>query len=325
MQGLSGHDCFDQGRPWLMTPGKCRNLIIPIFGIILLATVFSMSDTQAILASLSNARLELVFLGLLVIQIQIILSALRWCYTAAQLEHPLPPTGAIADYYLGSFLNMVLPGGVVGDMMRAARSRSPDRRWSIPVLAVLLERFAGQIALFLVGGLGFILWPFLDPELRPSEALALVLVTVGALIVTAVVSLLIWLSGSLWWRNFIRKIGRSIAICYGLPYAWLIQGILSLAIVISYIAVFAMASIAIGAPLPLIGLVTAIPVCLLTMIFPITVGGWGTREAAAAVLWPLLGLTGDQGIAASVLYGAIVTFGTLPGLLLFIWSAFRKR
>lgn len=220
---------------------------------------------------------------------------------------------------------MVLPGGVVGDMMRAARSRSADRRWSIPVLAVLLERFAGQIALFLVGGLGFILWPFLDAELRPSEALALVLAAIGALIVIAVVSLLIWLSGSLWWRNFIRKIGRSIAVCYGLPYAWLVQGILSLTIVISYIAVFAMASVAIGAPLPLIGLITAIPLCLLTMILPITVGGWGTREAAAAVLWPLFGLTGDQGIAASVLYGAIVTLGTLPGLALFIWPASRRR
>ncbi|MEJ1121067.1 lysylphosphatidylglycerol synthase transmembrane domain-containing protein [Phyllobacterium sp. CCNWLW109] len=308
-----------------MTSGTYRNFFTPIFGIILLVTVFSVSNTDAILASLGNARLELVFLGLCLIQIQIILSALRWCYTAAQLDHPLPPASAIADYYLGSFLNMVLPGGVVGDMMRAARSRSADRKWSIPVLAVLLERFAGQIALFFVGGLGFILWPFLDAELRPSEALALVLAAIGALIVIATVSLLIWLSGSLWWRNFIRKIGRSITVCYGLPYAWLVQGVLSLTIVISYIAVFAMASVAIGAPLPLIGLITAIPLCLLTMVFPITVGGWGTREAAAAVLWPLLGLTGDQGIAASVLYGAIVTLGTLPGLALFIWSTSRRR
>ncbi|MHC1550967.1 lysylphosphatidylglycerol synthase transmembrane domain-containing protein [Phyllobacterium sp. K27] len=308
-----------------MTSGKYRNLITPIFGVILFVLVFSLSDRKAILTSLSNARLELIFLGLLLVQIQIILSALRWSYTAARLEHPIQPASAIANYYLGSFLNMVLPSGIVGDAMRAARSRSADRRWSLPVLAVLLERFAGQIALFLVGGTGFILWPFFDGELRPSEALALMLVAVGALIVTTVVTLLIWFSGSLWWRKFIRKIGQSISVCYGLPYAWLVQGILSLTIVISYIAVFAMASAAVGAPLPIIGLVTAVPVCLLTMAIPITVGGWGTREAAAAALWPLFGLTADQGIAASILYGAIVTLGTLPGLALFISPAFRSR
>ncbi len=308
-----------------MTSGKYRNLITPIFGVILFVLVFSLSDRKAILTSLSNARLELIFLELFLVQIQIILSALRWSYTAARLDHPLQLKSAITDYYLGSLLNMVLPGGVAGDVMRAARSRALDRKWSIPVLAVVLERFAGQIALFFIGGLGFILWPFVDGSVGPSEALIFMLVAIGSFAFIAAITLIIWFSGSVWWRKFIRKIGRSLSVCYGLPYAWLVQTVLSLAIVASYIAAFAVASAAIGAPVPMIGLVTVIPLCLLTMAIPISVGGWGTREAAASVLWPLLALSADQGVAASILYGVIVTLGTLPGLILFILPAARSR
>lgn len=308
-----------------MTSNKWRNVVTSVFAITLVVIAFSASDAATVLASLSNARLEPVLAGILLVQIQIILSAFRWCYTAARLEHPLKPTKAIADYYLGSLVNMVLPGGIAGDVMRAARSRSADRKWSIPVLAILLERFAGQIALILISGIGLIAWPFFNGGMGPSEALTLLLIALCIVILAVVVMLLIWLSGSFWWRKFIRKIGWSISVCYGLPYAWLIQGTLSLTIVASYIAVFAMASTAIGAPLPIIGLVTVVPICLLTMAIPITVGGWGTREAAAAILWPLLDLTAGQGFAASILYGVIVTLGALPGLGLLMRLPFRIR
>jgi glycosyltransferase 2 family protein len=308
-----------------MTSDKWKNVVTPIFGITLFIIVLSIADTGAILASLRSARPELILLGLFVVQFQIILSAVRWCYTAARLGHPLRPAKAIAEYYLGSLVNMVLPGGIAGDAMRASRSRAADRRWSIPVLAIFLERFAGQIALCFIGGLGLIIWPFVTKGIDSSAILLLALVILGLAAATTAMALLVWFSGSPWWRRFIRKIGQSISISYGLPHAWLIQGVLSLAIVMSYIAAFAIASAAIGAPLPIIGLITAVPVCLLTMAIPVSIGGWGTREAAAAALWPLLGLSAGQGVAASVLYGAIITIGALPGLGLLISPAFRKR
>ncbi|EJN02235.1 lysylphosphatidylglycerol synthase transmembrane domain-containing protein [Phyllobacterium sp. YR531] len=308
-----------------MISGKWRNVATAVFGITLVVLAFVLSDTRAIMASLSSAKPELVLVGIFLVQVQIVLSALRWCYTAARLDHPLQPTQAIADYYLGSLVNMTLPGGMAGDVIRAARSRSADKKWSTPVLAILLERFAGQIALLLVGAIGLIAWPFFNGGMGPSEALTLLFVALGILVFATVATLLVWFSGSFWWRKFIRKIGRSIFACYGLPYAWLVQGALSLTIVASYIAVFATASNAIGAPLPVIGLITVIPLSLLTMALPITVGGWGTREAAAAMLWPLLGLTASQGVAASVLYGVIVTLGALPGLGLLVQFPFRIR
>jgi hypothetical protein len=56
-------------------------------------------------------------------------------------------------------------------------------------------------------------------------------------------------------------------------------------------------------------------VLLMAMVIPLTVSGWGIRESAAAVLWPVAGLPAEQGVALSVGYGAAVFLVSLPGAL----------
>ena len=76
----------------------------------------------------------------------------------------------------------------------------------------------------------------------------------------------------------------------GTDRQWLIQGALSLGVVATYLAVFAACALALQQPLPLVGVMTIVPLVLLSMVMPISIGGWGVREAVAASLWPLLGI-----------------------------------
>ncbi|MDZ7875694.1 MAG: lysylphosphatidylglycerol synthase transmembrane domain-containing protein [Rhizobium sp.] len=104
-----------------------------------------------------------------------------------------------------------------------------------------------------------------------------------------------------------------------------VQAGLSLVIVGSYVATFFLASHAVGAPLPGIAAFTIIPLCLIAMLIPAGFGGWGTREAAAMALWPLLGATESQGLAASVVYGGLSLAGALPGLAILSLEAIRGK
>ena len=52
-----------------------------------------------------------------------LLSALRWQRTAKALGLELPRCEAVREYYMAQFVNQTLPGGVLGDAARAARSR----------------------------------------------------------------------------------------------------------------------------------------------------------------------------------------------------------
>ena len=58
-------------------------------------------------------------------------------------------------------------------------------------------------------------------------------------------------------------------------------------------------------------------ILLLSMVVPLTVAGWGIREGAAALLWPMAGLPAEQGVALSVGYGALVLVSSLPGAAFF--------
>ena len=78
-----------------------------------------------------------------------VLSAWRWCLVARGLGLRLGLRGAVADYYRSQFLNAVLPAGVLGDVHRAVRHGRREGDVRRGVGAVVLERFAGQIALAL--------------------------------------------------------------------------------------------------------------------------------------------------------------------------------
>jgi len=66
-------------------------------------------------------------------------------------------------------------------------------------------------------------------------------------------------------------------------------------------------------------------ILLLSMVIPLTVAGWGIREGAAAVLWPMVGLPAEQGVALSVGYGALVLVSSLPGVVFLFASRLAAR
>ena len=63
---------------------------------------------------------------------------------------------------------------------------------------------------------------------------------------------------------------------------------------------------------------TAIPLILLAMALPISVGGWGLREAAAAAVLPPLGWSAEAAVATSALYGLSALLGASPGALVLL-------
>jgi hypothetical protein len=65
------------------------------------------------------------------------------------------------------------------------------------------------------------------------------------------------------------------------------------------------------------------PICLslLAMVVPLSVAGWGLREAVAAIAWPLAGLAAVDGVAISIVYGVLVLVSSLPG----VWVLLVRR
>lgn len=287
--------------------------LIPPLCLALLAFLIAKAGPETVVETILGASPVYLIPALLLVQVQIVLSAIRWRFTAACLGQRIPLATATGEYYLASLVNMTMPGGMAGDALRAYRMREQGRGgWKAPAKAVVMERVSGQLAFFAVAAAGLLAWPLVLGRNLPDGAPGLGLIMI---VLTAVLVLAAALAARFIGAQRLKTLGRDISSTFLQGPAPLIQAGLSLLVVASYIATFMLASAAIGAPLQPSAAITVIPLCLLAMLIPAGLGGWGTREATAAALWPLIGFTAAEGLSASLLYGAICVIGALPGLV----------
>ena len=276
--------------------------------VLLLGAILAWIRPSSLLATVEAVSVPWLVLALLLVVPQLLLSAWRWRLTAQLLGIPLPMRRAVSEYWLGNFLNQVVPGGVAGDATRAwrhARTEVPAREaWH----AVLIERAAGQIVLLTCALLSL---PF-APALREGlgawlarDASRAAPLAALAVLAAVVVARRVWPALALFWRDLRRALlARS---------AWPRQLLVSVALVCSYVAVYLCCARALGDQSTVLTVAPLVCWVLLAMALPVSLAGWGIREGAAAAVWLLAGLPVVQGVAVSLLYGLIVLVSALPG------------
>lgn len=264
-----------------------------------LAVVVWWVDPGALAARLGNARPGWLALALAVLVAQVVLSARRWQLTAYALGQRLPTLWALCEYHLAVLGNNVLPGGMLGDLGRAARAVGPSGGWRNAARSVVIERAAGQVALGAVMACGLGWW-------LASRGSPVWLVAAPAALLP------VWLIAR---RLVPRGVRAVLARAWLAPQVWPGQLGLSAAIVACNIAGVWAAARAVGVDLALGPALFAIPLTLLAMLVPASVAGWGLREGAAAAIWPLVGVPAADAVAASVAFGLAALGAALAAVL----------
>jgi len=231
--------------------------------------------------------------------------AKRWQMAAHALDLDLGYGRAVREYYLAQLINMVLPGGVAGDAARAVRLRN-EGDLIRAAQSVVLERLIGQFAMFslLFGGFvvvlvvpGGVAWPA-----HSWAILAITVVVAGA-------------------GFFAARRHTTVAKFMTLAAQLIRQPLqIALSVIIALLtsAGFYASAKATGTTLPLSTLFTLIPLVLTAMLIPLSIGGWGWREGAAAALFPFAGASASAGIATGIAYGAMLLIAALPALILMV-------
>lgn len=284
------------------------------FAIGILVWLWQVVGGEQALLLLAGADPIWIMASLLVLTLQTGLSALRWKITAKDLGINLSLKTAISEYYLAQLVNQALPGGIIGDAGRALRSRNAAGLLSSSQ-AVVFERLFGQVGLFivLVTAFGVTLlipgfdWPYW------------ILLTIVGLAVSFVffvlsISVITRRSSSALARG-LKSFGLAARKVLLTPSSVWSHIVLSLSTAICNVAGFAFAAWAVGSSVSFSSALVLVPIILLAMLLPITISGWGLREAVAVALFPIVGLLAVEGLAASVAFGLICLVVALPGLL----------
>lgn len=236
--------------------------------------------------------------------------AWRWTVVARGLGVQLTLRTAVAGYYRSMFLNLTLPGGVVGDVHRGLRHGHEVRDVGRGLRAVAWERAAGQVVQAVLTVAVLLALPSPVRALMPLLAVALVAVLVGVGLAGR------WQpgGGDGRWARVRRAVAGDVRDALVHRRALPAIAIASAVVVAGHAATFVIAARTAGSDAPVSQLLPLALLAMLAMVLP-SVAGWGPREGATAWAFAAAGLGAGLGAATAVVYGIMALVASLPGAL----------
>jgi uncharacterized membrane protein YbhN (UPF0104 family) len=246
--------------------------------------------------------------------------AWRWKIVARGLGVDLPLPVAVAAYYRSLFLNLTLPGGVVGDIHRGV-SHGRDMGDVVRGLrAVAWERSAGQVVQIVLTAVVLLVLPSPVHSCMPLVAIAVAVAVFGiALAARARPD-----GGRSRWGRVRSAAARDIREGLIARRAWLGIALASALVVVGHAVTFLIAARTAGTTAPPSRMLPLALLVMLAMVLP-SLGGWGPREGVTAWAFGAAGLGADHGVATAVVYGVMVLVASLPGAAVLVVAWFRRR
>jgi glycosyltransferase 2 family protein len=247
--------------------------------------------------------------------------AWRWRIVARGLGVDLPLGRAVAAYYRSLFLNVTLPGGVVGDVHRGISHGRDTSDVGRGLRAVAWERSAGQVVQGVLTVAVLLVLPSPVRTVVPFVALALIAAAAGVALAPRVRPAV----GRSRWARLRSAAARDLRDGLLARRAWPAIALASALVVAGHAATFIIAARSAGATAPLSQMLPLALLVILAAALP-NVGGWGPREGVAAWAFAAAGLGPSLGVATAVAYGVMVFVASLPGAAVLVTAwVYRTR
>jgi uncharacterized membrane protein YbhN (UPF0104 family) len=259
--------------------------------------------------------------GLLALQAAVV--GLRWRMVARPLTDRLTAAVAIELSFIGLFFSQVLPSTVGGDAVRIWVLARRGAGWKTAAYSVLVDRVAG-VAVLAVIVLACLPWTLrlLHNPLAQSMLMLIGFGAIGASAVFAglgVVRLQAFERFALT-RHLTAAAQLALTLCRTPSLA---SGIAASSFFTHGLSVAAiwMCARAVGAPVSFLDLLFLLPPVILVSTVPVSIAGWGVREATMGLAFGWAGLMTNEGVNVSLLFGAVSFVVGAFGGLVWILSA----
>jgi len=271
--------------------------------------ILSINYGKDIINTIKLVNIDYIILIIFISLIQYILSAYRWKYISKYTNLNISFINSIKYYYISTFMNNILPGGIMGDIFRIYHHVDDKKEiFSIgrSFQSVVYERLSGQLMLlsFFILSLG--LYFIIHQKYIAFSYLFLPLI--------AAFYFLKYI-----FNNKLRKYIRSKH--YGNNFLTVFTGevfwrhtVLSFFVMMSYIFIYIISAVSLGVSIDYFSFLVFTPIILFSMTLPVSIGGWGVREFAALLISFLLGLSASLSISVAIMYGILNLICSLPGL-----------
>lgn len=307
--------------------GEMRRILLSTAKILISGALLYLAlrkvDLSELFSRLTATSLLWIAMAIAVTFLQIFVGVVRWREVSAECGAPLELGRAMRYNVIGAFFNQTLPSAIGGDAVRLWLVARAGAGWRAATYSIFVDRAIGLVALAIVV-VASLPWSYgliTDPHGRS----ALLLVDFAALaggVGFLIFGALKWSWLKTWWAThhihacavianrviFNAKRGPIVAILSLLVHV--------LAVVIAWCVVKSIA-----APVSFGQTFLLIPPIMLITLMPISIAGWGVREATMGLAFGFAGLSANEGVNVSLLFGAVLFIVGAIGGLVWIFSA----
>lgn len=280
-------------------------------------------NLSELLSRFNVTSLFWIAMAIAVTFLQIFVGVLRWRHVSAQCGAPLELPRAMRYNVIGTFFNQTLPSAIGGDAVRLWLVARAGAGWRAATYSIFVDRAIGLIALaiVIVASLPWSYRLITDPQGRS----ALLFIDSAALaggLGFLVFGALTWGWLKRWWATHHLHACAVIAnrVLFS-PRRGPIVATLSLLVHVLTVVIAWCIVQAIAAPVGFGDVFLLIPPVMLITLMPISIAGWGVREATMGLAFGFAGLAANEGVNISLLYGAVSFIVGAFGGLVWIFSA----
>lgn len=242
-------------------------------------------------------------------------------------QHVDVPTGTLREsMWVSLFFNNFLPSGIGGDVMRIADTAPAAGSKTLATTVILVDRAIGLAAMILVACVGAFAASLVGirvPGTRwlwivagTSTALAIAVIAIPRL--TAFLLRPLRLLKRPWVDERVQRLDDAIGRFRDTPSALVGAFAGALVVQTTVVAFYLLTAEGLAIPLPILLGAVLIPVSLAVQMVPVSINGFGVREAVFAFFFRRFGLPIDAAVALSLVSTGLVMVLSLVGGLMFL-------
>jgi glycosyltransferase 2 family protein len=312
----------------MMTPGLKAALVALklVVSVALLSVLFSRADTAQMLDQFRQMNLAWTAAALGVYALVLIVSAWRWRLLLRIQDVRVGFARLTQSFLVATFFNNFLPSNIGGDVVRVADTAREAGSKTLATTIVLLDRLLGLVALLAVAAAASALafWAGVRLQGMSYVWVALAVLIGGLLLALRHPATIGRVTGRFGqgraagpYRRFQsllvameRFAGRPLGLWSAFAGALAVQVLL----VVFYVC----AARSLAVPLPLLAASVIVPVSLAVQMVPISINGFGVREAVFAFFFKSLGLDVAAALTLSLGSAALIMLFSLSGGAVFL-------
>jgi uncharacterized membrane protein YbhN (UPF0104 family) len=309
-----------------------RRLILAVEVVVsagLLTFLFSRVDTTALWDGARRASLVWLAIALGLYFVNVLASAWRWQLLLTAQGVQVPTRSLLSSYLVAGFFNNFLPSTIGGDVVRIRDTARPAQSKTLATMVVFVDRALGLMGLVLVAALGATaamlvkgeagapIWPY---WLWALFAIGITAVLPAVIAPDGVGRMLRPLTAlhPEWVGERIDKLTSALARFRARPAA--LAGCFTGAVIVQLLLVgFHFAIVyALEMPIAFWDLAVIVPVSFIIQMLPVSVNGYGVREATFAFYFTRLGVPIHSALLVSLMATGLMMVFSLSGAALYL-------